>query len=114
MTGQRDPSYVDLVYDVLRSARQPLTFDEIFDEVSQAIWPSFLEIQKRQDRRPVRARLSNGAETWLSLDFIGTGTWGSPMPEPLRQLLIDRRAAAGDSLLIRVVGSSTNGGETNR
>jgi hypothetical protein len=169
MTERREPSYADLVYDVVRSAEQPLTFQEIFDRVSmrrpiatknpkgtirgtltggrqlvnlgdgrygylphlvngsllrlpltekkpakhpliftdelrQALWPSFHEIQKRQDRRPVQARLPNGAETILSLDFLGTGTWGSTMPEPLRQLLAERRAAAGDSLLIRMVG----------
>jgi len=175
MTARRDPSYADLVYDLLRSAEQPLTFQEIFDavnrrrpvttknpkgtirgtltagrqlvnlgdgrygylphlvrgsllrlpltekkpagsplifpdEVRQALWPSFLDIQKRQDRRPIRARLSNGAETHLSLDFLGTGTWGCPMPAPLRQLLVDQRAAAGDSLLIRIVGDD----DTNR
>ena len=35
MTATRDPSYTDLVYDLLMSAEQPLTFQEIFDQVNQ-------------------------------------------------------------------------------
>jgi tetratricopeptide (TPR) repeat protein len=173
MTARRDPSYADLVYDALRSAGRPLTFQEIFDlvnqrrpvttknpkgtirnaltagrqlvslgdgrygylphlvqgsllrlpltekkpadhpltysdELRQALWPSFLEIQKRQDRGPVRARLPDGAEAVLSLDFVGPGTWGCPMPESLRRFLVHQRATAGDSLLMRIVGGETN------
>ncbi|HZO26676.1 MAG TPA: hypothetical protein VFH48_11885 [Chloroflexota bacterium] len=161
-------SNADLVYDVVKSAGQPLTFNEIFDrvnqrrpittrnpkatirgtvtgarmlvnlgdgrygylpqvrvgsllrlpltekkpanhplifsdEIVQALWPSFHEVQKRQDRRPIKAQLPTGDETFLPLDFLGTGIWGCLMPEPLQQYLVDQRAAAGDSLLIRVV-----------
>lgn len=168
MTTKGAPSYADLVYDVLRTAGQPLTFQEIFDrvnqrrpvttknpkgtirgtltsgrqlvslgdgrygylprlvtgsrirlplaerkpanqpliftdEIIQALWPSFFENQKRQDRRPARARLPNGVDVLLSLDFLAASTWGCPMPEPLRRLLIDKRAAAGDSLVLHIV-----------
>jgi hypothetical protein len=40
----------------------------------------------------------------LPLEFLGTATWGTAMPDGLRRYLVDERAAAGDSLLIRVVG----------
>jgi tetratricopeptide (TPR) repeat protein len=164
-----EPSYTDLTYEVLRSAQQPLTFQEIFDAVNQrrpvttrnpkgairnaftqgrqlislgngrygylpylvqgsllrvpltekkpanqplvfpdevrhALWPSFFETGKRAESRPVRLRLPNGDEVTLSLDLLRVGgVWGSPMPEGLHRLLVERRAAAGDSLLIRVV-----------
>lgn len=167
MTSRDEPSNADLVYDVLRAAGHPLTFDEIFDRVNQrrpittrnpkgtvrsalgagrqlvslgdgrygylpplvrgsvlrlpltekqpashpliypddlrhALWPSFFESQKRQDLRPVTARLPTGDETVLPLEFLGAGTWGCRLSEPLRRFLVDQRAAAGDSLVIRV------------
>jgi hypothetical protein len=167
--GQTDRvSNADLVYDVLRSAGQPLTFQEIFDEVNrrqpvttrepkatlrsaltqgrqlvslgdghygylphlvngcllrvpltekkpadhplvypdevrQALWPSFLEIQKRTVRRPVQVRLPGGDMVALSLEFLGPGVWGSPLPKGLRNYLAESRAAAGDSLLVKVI-----------
>ncbi|MHB8674778.1 MAG: hypothetical protein ACYDAK_14010 [Candidatus Limnocylindrales bacterium] len=172
MAKASEPSYTDLVYEVLSSAEHPLTFQEIFDavserrsittknpkgtirsalsqgvqlvnvgdgrygylprlvqgsllrvpltekkpanhplvfpdEVRQALWPSFFESQKRSTRNPVQARLPNGGEVSLSLDFLGTGTWGSQMPESLRQLLITSYAAVGDSLLIKVTDAMT-------
>ena len=167
MSSRDEPSNADLVYDVLRSAEQPLTFDEIFDRVNQrrpittrnpkgtirgalgsgrqlvslgdgrygylphlvrgsvlrlplteerpanhpliypdelrqALWPSFFENQKRKDRQTVTARLPSGDEVVLPLELLGAGEWGCSMPEPLRQLLVDQRADAGDSLVIRV------------
>lgn len=160
-------SYTEHVYDVLRSAETPLTFQEIFEEVDRrrpittrnpkatirnaltqgrqltslgdgrygylpkllrgslirlpltekkpanhpliftdelrhALWPSFFEIQKRSNRRPVTLRLPDGIEVVLPLQFLGTGTWGSALPEELRRYLVASGAAAGDSLLIRV------------
>src|SRR6266496_5126599 len=168
MAGKGEPSYADLVYDVVQSADRPLTFQEIVDavssrrrvptknpkatirgaltsarqivndghghydylprmisgsllrlsltekkpanhplvysdEVRHGLWPSFLENQKRTNREPVRARLPDGTEAELVLDFLGPGTWGCAMPAPLRQYLVDQRAQAGDSLLIRIV-----------
>ncbi|MHB8993598.1 MAG: hypothetical protein ACYC66_18405 [Chloroflexota bacterium] len=168
MVRQDEPSYTDLVYEVLRSAGRPLTFQEIFDEVNRlrpvtsrnpkstirnaltqgrqlislgdgrygylphllegslirqpltekkpanhplihppevlhALWPSFFENQKRKTERPAQLRLPTGDEVALPLGFLGHGVWGSPMPEGLRRYLVENRAAAGDSLLIRVV-----------
>ena len=168
MAETREPSYADLVHDVLRSAGRPLTFQEISErvnrrrpvttrspkatirnaltqarqlislgdgrygylphllqgsllrlpltekkpanrpliypeEVRHALRPDFFEVRKRRLDRPVRVRLRNGDEVVLALEFFGNGIWGSPMPEGLRRYLVDKRAAAGDSLLIRVV-----------
>lgn len=73
------------------------------DEVRQALWPSFQETQKRRVERPVRARLPNGDEIVLALEFFGAGVWGSSLPDGLRRYLLDSRAKAKDSLLLRVV-----------
>jgi hypothetical protein len=163
-----EPSYADLVHEVLRSAERPLTFEEIFarvnerrlvttgnpqltvrsalsqgpqlvrlengrfgylphliegsllrlpltekesanhpliypNEVRHALFPSRIDIHKRKSERPAQLRLPNGEEVQLPLEFLGTGTWGSAMPDGLRRYLVDEGAATGDSLLIRVV-----------
>ena len=172
MAPREEPSYTDLVYEVLASAGEPLTFQEIFDkvnrrrrvttrnpkatirnalsqgkqllslgdgrygylphllrgsllrlpltekkpanhplaypdEVRQALWPSFFESQKRSAREQVHLRLSTGSSVDLPLDFLGKGVWGSQMPEALRLLLVEKRAGAGDSLLIRVLDAES-------
>ncbi len=84
-----------------KPANQPLSFP---DEVRQALFPSWNDIEKRRSERPATMRLSNGAVVELPLEFLGTATWGTAMPDGLRRYLVDKRAAAGDSLLIRVVG----------
>ncbi len=84
-----------------KPANHPLIFP---DEVRQALFPSWNDIQKRRSERPATMRLSNGAVVELPLEFLGTATWGTAMPDALRRYLVDERAAAGDSLLIRVVG----------
>ena len=83
-----------------KPANHPLIYP---DEVRHALFPSCLEIQKRKSERPAQVRLPDGEEVELPLAFLGTGTWGSAMPDRLRRYLVDERAAAGDSLLIRVV-----------
>jgi hypothetical protein len=89
-----------------KPAHHPLVFP---GEVLQALWPAFFEIQKRADRRPVRLRLPAGEEVALPLEFLGQGVWGSAMPEPLRRLLVERRAGAGDALLLRLVDAPDGG-----
>ena len=88
-----------------KPANHPLIFP---DEVRQALFPSWNDIQKRRSERPATMRLSNGAVVELPLEFLGTATWGTAMPDGLRLYLVDERAAAGDSLLIRVVGGETD------
>ncbi|MBI2954859.1 MAG: hypothetical protein HYY30_11135 [Chloroflexi bacterium] len=83
-----------------KPANAPLIYT---DEVMLALWPSFFESQKRRRRELVHARLPSGDEATLSLDFFGQGVWGSLIPDELRRYLIDKRASAGDWLLVRVV-----------
>jgi hypothetical protein len=84
-----------------KPANHPLIFP---DEVRQALFPGWGDIQKRRSERPALLALSNGAAVELRLEFLETATWGAAMPDGLRRYLVDERAAAGDSLLIRVVG----------
>lgn len=160
------PSYADLAYDVLQGSEDPLTFDEIFDEVNRrkpittknpkatirnaltqgwqlinlgnkrygylphlvrgsvlrlsltekkpaqhplyysgevrdALWPSFFEFEKRRVIQPIQATLPSGDQVPLTLEFLGDGVWGTQIPEGLRRYLVEQRAAAGDSLLVR-------------
>lgn len=97
---------------LLLTEKKPANYPLIYsDEIRHALWPSFLEIQKRTIRRPVQVRLPDGDEVDFPLEFFGRGTWGSPMPEGLRRYFIGKRAAAGDSLLIRVVDGQAGGCE---
>ncbi len=84
-----------------KPANHPLVYP---DEVRLGLFPSWLDIQKRRSERPAHLRLPNGEVVELPLQFLGTATWGTAMPDGLRRYLVDERAAAGDSLLIRVVG----------
>jgi tetratricopeptide (TPR) repeat protein len=83
-----------------RPANSPI---ELPADVRCALWPAYFDIQKRQERRPVVARLPVGKEAELSLEFLGAGVWGWPVGGALREYLVERRAAAGDSLLMTVL-----------
>ncbi|NPV08620.1 MAG: hypothetical protein HPY83_11765 [Anaerolineae bacterium] len=87
-----------------KPANHPLIFTP---ELSVALWPTSDEPAKRRNDGPVRVRLPSGEEVTLGRHFLGLGTWGSSIPEPLRHYLVQNRAAAGDSLLIRVVDAKT-------
>ncbi len=89
----------------LSLTEQPLTESPLIytEEARDALWPTFFEIQKRKDMRPVTAELRGAGRISLPLEFLGTGTWGSHLPQGLRRYLRDHRAAAGDCLLIRVL-----------
>ena len=170
MAENEQPSYTDLVYEVLKTTGRPLTVQEILEEVHRrrpitsrdpkgtvryvltqgrqlvslganrygylpylvngsllrlpltedkpanrplsypnellfALWPSFDEAEKRRLVPAVRANLRDGPEISLSIQLLARGIWGSPMPEALCLYLIRNGAAAGDSLLIRVIDS---------
>jgi hypothetical protein len=83
-----------------KPAYRPLIYP---DDVRHALFPSCMEIQKRRSERPARVRLSDGQLVELPLEFLGTASWGCGMPDGLRRYLIDNRAVAGDSLVLRVV-----------
>jgi tetratricopeptide (TPR) repeat protein len=93
-------SLVRLPLTEKKPANHPLVYTE---EVRLALWPSFFEGAKRQLRRPARARLPDGAEVLLPLELLGVGSWGCEMPAALHDYLVARRAAADDSLLIRIL-----------
>ncbi len=176
MARPEHPSYTELVYEVLRAADQPLTFQEILDaverrrpittrnpkatirnalgqgkqlvgtgdgrywylphcirgsvlrmaltekkpanqpipleyEVLQALWPSIIEAGKRRTERPMRVRLPTGDDVPLTLGHTAQARWATPVAEPLRRYLVDQRAAAGDSMLIRVIDAEQGLGE---
>jgi hypothetical protein len=97
-----DGSLLRLPLTERKPAGQPLIFPE---DVRLALFPSFMEIQKRKSKRPAVVRLSATEVVELPLEFLGPAVWGCTMPEALRRHLIDKRAAAGDALVIRVVDS---------
>jgi tetratricopeptide (TPR) repeat protein len=61
------PSNVDLVYEVLMSARQPLTFQEVFDEVNRR-----RPVTTRHPKATIRNALAQGRQ----LVSIGEGRYG--------------------------------------
>jgi hypothetical protein len=83
-----------------KPANHPLVYTE---EVRLALWPSFFDNVKRQHRGPARARLPDGSQALLPLEILAPASWGCPMPDALHRYLVDRRAAADDSLLVRIV-----------
>ena len=93
-------SLLRVVFSEKRPADHPLAFT---DELLHALWPDFFEPEKRKLNRQVVIRLPSGAEAALALKFISAGAWGSPMHDALRSYLVESRAAAGDSLLVRIV-----------
>ncbi len=94
-----EPSYTDLVYEVLREARQPLTFQEIFDAVerrrrSSLRWRGHARRgashQTRVRRGPFGAS-SYGLETWGYAAQSGCSSWmASLMSSIWRGPLISR------------------------
>ena len=85
-----------------RPANRPLRYP---NELFFSIWPSFDEAEKRKLVPSVHAHLPDGPEISLSIQLLARGIWGTPMPEGLRPYLIRNGAAAGDSLLIRLIDS---------
>ncbi|MBI4322380.1 MAG: hypothetical protein HY675_28135 [Chloroflexi bacterium] len=67
MARQDEPSYTDLVYEVLRSAGRPLTFQEIFDQVNCR-----RPVATRDPKGTIRNALTQGRQ----LVSIGDGRYG--------------------------------------
>ena len=76
---------------------------EFEDEVRDALWPSFLEPQKRTDRSPVNVRLPDGSVTQFSLDFFGAGHWGTVGSPEFWAWFKPLGAAPRDHLIFRVL-----------
>lgn len=76
---------------------------EFTDELRDALWPAFFEIQKRKDEEPVNLRLPNGQTTRISLDFLGEGHWGTKGSPEFWDWFKSLNAQAGDALIFRVL-----------
>lgn len=102
-------SLLRMVLTEKKPANQPIGLEQ---EVLQALWPTFFEAEKRRSQRPMRVRLPTGEEASLALSHTAQGLrWATPVAEPLRRYLVDQRAAAGDSLLLRVTDAEQGLGE---
>ncbi len=91
-----------------KPANQPIPLEY---EVLAALWPGFFETGKRRSERPVRASLPTGDEVLLTLGHTAQTWWATPVDEPLHRYLVNQRAAAGDSLLVRVIDAEQGLGE---
>jgi hypothetical protein len=76
---------------------------EFGTELKDALWPSFFEARKRQDRSPVNARLPDGSVTRLPLTFLGAGHWGTEGSPEFWVWFESLGAAQGDHLIFHVL-----------
>jgi hypothetical protein len=79
---------------------------EFGDDLREALWPSFFEIQKREDRGPVSLRLPGGTVTPLPLDFlgpVGQGRWGTAGSPDFWKWFKGLKAKRRDHLIFRVI-----------
>ncbi len=73
------------------------------EELRDALWPAFFEIQKRSDRNPVQLKLPGGESGEWSLEFLGNGIWGSGGSPEFWEWLEASGAQPGDELIFRAV-----------
>ncbi|MCI0478429.1 MAG: plasmid pRiA4b ORF-3 family protein, partial [Anaerolineales bacterium] len=72
------------------------------DEVRDALFPAFFEIQKRADRNPVRVQIGEAETTW-GLEATHSGAWGTNATAEFWEWLKRAQPRARDSLLLTVV-----------
>ncbi len=76
------------------------------EEVRDLLWPAFLGNQTIRDHNPIQLALPNGQETFLPLDFFGSGVWGTKgTPEFWRWLKAEGREV-GNFLLIEALAAA--------
>jgi len=75
---------------------------EFGEELREALWPTFFEIQKREDRNPVRVLLPDKTETRLPLDFLGQARWGTSGSPEFWKWFKTLKARRGDHLIFHV------------
>lgn len=73
------------------------------EELREALWPTFFEIQKRSDRGPVQLRLPDKDWIELPLEFLGPSRWGTGGPRGFFAWLKKQRARTGDHLIFRAL-----------
>ena len=80
---------------------------EFGEELRDALWPSFFEIQKREDRSPVHLRLPDQTVTSLPLDFLGKARWGTTGSPEFWKWFKTLKAKPGDHLIFYVRDGET-------
>jgi hypothetical protein len=73
------------------------------EELRDALWPAFLEIQKRNDRSPIQLQLPDGQAVEWTIDFLTKATWGTQSSPEFWDWLRSVNAQSRDDLIIRVV-----------
>lgn len=73
------------------------------EDVRDALWPAFFEIQKHNDRAPVHLVLPGGKSVEWSLEFLGAGIWGTSGSPEFWEWLEATGALPGDELIFRVI-----------
>lgn len=73
------------------------------DELRDALWPAFFEIQKWNDRAPVTLELPDGRSMAWTLDFRRNGDWGTGGSPEFWNLLAAANARPGDELIFHVI-----------
>ncbi len=73
------------------------------EELRDALWPAFFEIQKRADRAPVQLKLPDEKSVKWPLDFFGNGVWGTLGTPAFWDWLEAAGAQPGDELIFQVV-----------
>ncbi len=73
------------------------------DELRDALWPAFFEIQKHSDREPVHLTLPSGKSVEWSLVFSGNGIWGTGGSSEFWDWLEASGAQPGDELIFHVI-----------
>ncbi|HJW83141.1 MAG TPA: hypothetical protein VJ754_02440 [Anaerolineae bacterium] len=76
---------------------------EFGDELREALWPTFFEIQKREDRSPVHVRLPDRTVTDIPLTFLGESQWGTTGSPEFWKWFKQLKAKPGDHLIFRVI-----------
>ena len=76
---------------------------ELTEELQDALWPSFFEIQRRSDRSPVQVELPAGLVTGFPLEHLGQRRWGSPASPAFWAWFKTLDAGEGDHLIFRVL-----------
>ncbi len=76
---------------------------EFGNDMRDALWPAFLEIQKRIDRSPIQLQLPDGSKTSIPLDFFGKGHWGTSGSPEFWAWFKTLKAKPGDHLIFQVL-----------
>jgi hypothetical protein len=73
------------------------------EELRDALWPAFLEIQKRNDRSPIQLQLPDGQVVEWTIDFFAKASWGTQSSPEFWDWLRSVNAQSSDDLIIRVM-----------